>query len=66
MLWDLNANNQDQNPLSQQVSDLLMELGLVNLHHHLGTMEDQDHENVVSGAARQIIVNNMCLHLWNR
>ena len=52
MLWDLNANNQDQNPLSQQVSDLLVELGLVNLHHHLGTMEDQDHENVVSGAAR--------------
>ena len=35
VLGELNANTQYQNPRNQQVAELLMEFGLVDLRHHL-------------------------------
>ena len=47
LLGDPNINIQDQNPLSQKFTDLLMKFGMVDLLHHLGTMSSPTHENVV-------------------
>ena len=43
VLGYLNVNLQSRNLRSQQVYDLLMEFGLVDLRHHLSTMASPNH-----------------------
>ena len=54
VLGDLNADIQSQKSRSQQVADLLMEFGLVDHRHHLGSAGGSNIVNVVSDAAWNI------------
>ena len=59
LLGDFNADIQSKNTHSQQVSELLMEFGLVDLHHHLVSTGVSGTCNVVSDATRHIFVDKM-------
>ena len=59
VVGDLNSNIQYQNPHSHQVDDLLMELGLVDLCHHLGSAGGSDTCNVVSYATRKVFADKV-------
>ena len=59
VLGDLNANIQSQNPHSNQVTDILMDLGLVDLRQHLGNAGGSDTCNVVSYEARNMVEENI-------
>ena len=55
LLGDPKFDIQAQNPLSQQVAELLMEFGLVDHRHHLGSAGGSNTVNVVSDAAWNIL-----------
>ena len=64
MLEDLNSYIQAHNPRSQHVSEMLLEFVLVDLRHHLGSAGSPITGNLVSDAERQIIWENMGIHIW--
>ena len=66
VLGDLNTDTQSYNPLSQQVAELLMEFGLVDLQHHIISSGCSDTGNVVADAEREIVGEKMGRHLWEK
>ena len=50
VLGGLNAEIQAHNPRSQKIVDLLMEFGLVDRRHHIGSAGGSDTGNMVSDA----------------
>ena len=59
VLGDLNTAIEDQNLISQNIAELLMEFGLVALQNHLGSAGGYDTCNVGPDAARQIVAEQM-------
>ena len=59
MLGDLNSNIQAHNPHSQQVGDILTELGLVDLRQHFGSTGSSNTFNVVLDLARHVVVDKI-------
>ena len=65
MLGDLNTEIQLYNPRSQQVAEMLMGLGLVDLQHHLVSAGGSDICKVISDLVQHTVAENVCIHLWD-